>query len=172
MIWSLEARFWGHTFLNSPPGIFRCFTLSLEISDKTRLYPQKLHKIMLHPSEILRPKTKIPGNCTWFFLDDAWKFDFVFNKLLENLLCYFLSTPGNSVSSNPSTSEIILQAIEQLIQFSYLSYKEDIFPVYSFSEQIAVEGEFPRGYWINIATCLLKQTLSSGPKNLSTVSKF
>ena len=40
----------------------------MKISDKTKLDPQKLHKIVLHLSEILRPKTKIPGSFTWFFL--------------------------------------------------------------------------------------------------------
>ena len=40
------------------------FTLALEIPDKTRLHPQKLHIIVLHPSETLRPKAKSPGNFT------------------------------------------------------------------------------------------------------------
>ena len=34
----------------------------LEIPDKTRLHPQRLHITVLHPSEILSPQTKTPGN--------------------------------------------------------------------------------------------------------------
>ena len=42
---------WGHTYLKTPPEFF---TLPKEISAKTNLYPYKLHKIVLHPSEILK----------------------------------------------------------------------------------------------------------------------
>ena len=52
------------TFFENSPVIFRVFTLPLKIPDKAKLDPQKLHKIVLHPSEILRPKTKIPRNFT------------------------------------------------------------------------------------------------------------
>ena len=42
---------------------------------------------LLHSSEILRYKTKSPGNFTWFFLDHPCnKFHIVFNKSLEILL--------------------------------------------------------------------------------------
>ena len=54
-------------------GLFQFFPLPLGIPGKTRLHPQKLHIIVLHPSEILRPKTKTPGNSTKFFLDHAQK---------------------------------------------------------------------------------------------------
>ena len=60
------------------PGIFRFFTLLLEIPDKT-LHTWKLQKIVLHPSEIIGPKTKTPGNSAQFFLDHPWRFDAVFN---------------------------------------------------------------------------------------------
>ena len=33
---------------------------------------------MLHPSEILRPTTKTPGNSTWFFLDHPCKLPIIF----------------------------------------------------------------------------------------------
>ena len=46
-------------------------TLPLEIPDKTKLNPWKFHKIVLDHLEILRPKTKTPGNPALF--------DFVFN---------------------------------------------------------------------------------------------
>ena len=45
-------------------GIFRVFTLPLEIPDKARLHPWKFHQTVLHASEILRPKTKTHGNST------------------------------------------------------------------------------------------------------------
>ena len=45
---------WWYTFENTPKT-FKLFTLPLEIPGKTRPHQQKLHKIVLHPSEILRP---------------------------------------------------------------------------------------------------------------------
>ena len=57
-------------FFVTTPGIFRFFTLPLEIQDKTRLHPYKLHKIVLHLSEILRSKTKTIGNSRWFLLHE------------------------------------------------------------------------------------------------------
>ena len=80
------------------PGIFRLFTLPLEIRDKKRLHSQKLHKIMLYPLEVLRPKTKTPGNSMLFlisqrkihllFLQYPWKFHilnplFVFSGIVQ-----------------------------------------------------------------------------------------
>ena len=45
--------------------IFRFFTLPLGNSRQNKAYPyKKLHIIVLHPSEILSPKTKTPGNST------------------------------------------------------------------------------------------------------------
>ena len=59
----------------NPLDLLSFFTLSLEIPEKTSFYPQELHKIALHPSEIWRPNTKsleipheffliAPGNST------------------------------------------------------------------------------------------------------------
>ena len=55
--------------IEPPPEIFRFFTLPLEIPDKTRPHPSK-SKIVLHPLEILRPKTITPldENSTGFFI--------------------------------------------------------------------------------------------------------
>ena len=62
-------------------------------------HSQKLQKILLsHPLEILSPKTKTPGNSTFFitsgnstlFLINPWKF-----------LCNFFNIPGNTVTSTP-----------------------------------------------------------------------
>ena len=58
------------------------FTLPLEIPNKAKLHPQKLHKIVLHPSEILRHKTKTPGKFYIIFFDHPWKFHVVFNEPL------------------------------------------------------------------------------------------
>ena len=55
-------------------------------------------------------------------------FSFFFHELIGNI--------GEFVAKN------ILQTIEQLIQFSYFSYKKDIFRVYSFLEQVAAKGNF------------------------------
>ena len=66
-------------FENPPAGIFHFFTLPLEIPHKTKLHPWKIHKIVLDPLEIPRPKIKTPGNSTLFFLGHPWKFHFVFN---------------------------------------------------------------------------------------------
>ena len=67
------------------PIIFRAF-LPLEIPDKARLYSEKLHRIVLQLSEILRPKTKTPWNPTWLFLDHQWKSHVVLINPLKNTL--------------------------------------------------------------------------------------
>ena len=36
-------------------GIFTFLTLPLEIKDKPKFHPWKLHKFLLHPSEVQRP---------------------------------------------------------------------------------------------------------------------
>ena len=43
-----------------PPGIFHFFTLSLEIPDKIKLHPWKIHKIIFNTLEIQKPKSKTP----------------------------------------------------------------------------------------------------------------
>ena len=49
-------------------GIFRFVTLPSEIPEKTSFYPQKFCKIVWHPLEIPRSKTKTHWNSTWIFL--------------------------------------------------------------------------------------------------------
>ena len=58
----------GHTFFESPPppGIY-FFPLPLEIPEKT-----KLHKIVLDPLEVRRPKTKTLHILNYFFLVTLW----------------------------------------------------------------------------------------------------
>ena len=63
----------------NPSGISNFLTLHLEIPDKTKLNPWIFHKIVLDPLDILKPKTKTPGNSTLFFLGHPWKFHFLFN---------------------------------------------------------------------------------------------
>ena len=70
---------WGYTFLKKKPGIFTFVTLTLENSEKKRFQLQKCFKIMWHPLEIPRSKTKTHGNSAWFFPDHPWKLDFFFN---------------------------------------------------------------------------------------------
>ena len=70
--WKLPLEFLGFLFYSRK---FR----------KNKASPQKLHKIALHPLELLRPKIKTPGNSIWFFflitpensilfLINPWKF--------------------------------------------------------------------------------------------------
>ena len=75
-------------FSEKTPEIFRFVTLPLEILDKTRLYRWKFHRIVLHPFETPRPKTKTHGNSTWFFLDHLWTFHF-FSFFFPTHFCIF-----------------------------------------------------------------------------------
>ena len=59
---------------------FLSFLLYLwKFKTKQSFTPQKLHKILLHPSEILRPKIKTH----MIFFDHPWKFHAVFKLILE-----------------------------------------------------------------------------------------
>ena len=62
---------WRKHFFENSTGIFRFFTLPLEISDKLKIQPLEIESIVLHLST--------PGNSN----------------------CYFFKTPGNSISSTP-----------------------------------------------------------------------
>ena len=60
-------RRWLRTYFSKDTtGIFNFF-LPLEIPDKTKLHPWKIHKIVLHGFEIPRPETKTPGTSAFFF---------------------------------------------------------------------------------------------------------
>ena len=61
--WVVDILFW-----NPPSGIFRFFTLPLEIPVKTSFHPWKFCKIVCHPLEIPRSKTKTQENLTLVFL--------------------------------------------------------------------------------------------------------
>ena len=53
-----------------------------------------------------------------------------------------------------SEQKIVLQTIEQLIQFIYLFLQKESFSGLLFFRVSWSEGEFPGDYWINVATCL------------------
>ena len=73
-------------FLNPPPGILGFLIYPWKFQRKFQGFsPRNSAKLcVLQPWELLRPKAKIPGNSTWFFLDCSWKFYVVFNSPLEN----------------------------------------------------------------------------------------
>ena len=93
------------------------FTLTLETSDKTKLlHPQKLHKTVLHPSEILRHKTKTPGKFYIIFFDHPWKFHVVFNEHLETPLAISSIPLEISYSLHPLPTRLLFSFfLEQLI---------------------------------------------------------
>ena len=104
-------------FCENSPGIFHFFTLPLEIPDKTKLNPWMFHKIVLDPLEISRPKTKIHGNSTLFFLGHPSKLHFVFNST-----CYFSDTPGNSISSKPTCLDFFLGKPNCFLSYIWLFF--------------------------------------------------
>ena len=102
---------WEYTFVKfrSPhhplppllPGIFRFVTLPVEIPEKTIFHLCKFYKIVWHPSEIPKSKTKTHGNPTWHefawvFLEHPWKFHYFFNWILE-----FFSSVSLEISCLP-----------------------------------------------------------------------
>ena len=85
-----------------PPGIFRSATLPWEIPEKTGFHPWKFCRIVWHPLEISRSKTKSHRKYTIHFIH-PWKFHFFFNWSLEfplglssitlEILKFHVSTP-------------------------------------------------------------------------------
>ena len=61
--WVVDILFW-----NPPFGIFRFVTSASEIPEKTSFHPWKFCKIVCHPLEIPRSKTKTQENSTLVFL--------------------------------------------------------------------------------------------------------
>ena len=75
---------------------------------KTRLHPEKLHKQFFHPLEILRPKTKTPGNST-LFLINPWKIHLPFLQYpwkfhILNPRFFFCNSPIYNYFNNHFTS--------------------------------------------------------------------
>ena len=71
------------------------------------------------------------------------------------------------IHSGECGTQNILQTFRQPIRFSFLFLFLLFFVVYSFSKQVAAEGNSKRNILINVATCLsayVKQTLSNGQK--------
>ena len=71
---------------------------------------------MLHHLDILRPKTKTPGNSTWYFSWSPLEIPSWFKLTPEKSTCYFFNTPGNSISSN----------LRKIFSFSGSSYAETL----------------------------------------------
>ena len=98
----LEIIFW------KAPEIFRLFVYPWKFQTKQGFTRRNFSKLLVlhHSSEIVRPKTKTPGNSTWYFLDYTWKFHIVFNWPPRKFTCSnFFITPGNSISLTTSLFE-------------------------------------------------------------------
>ena len=87
-------------FFEPVPGIFHFFTLP-QGNSRQKAPPWKVHRFLLDPVEIPKPKSKTPGNPTLFFLGHPWKFHFIFNEPLEIPHAISLITAGNSIFSTP-----------------------------------------------------------------------
>ena len=72
--------------LEKDPWNFKFVTLPLEIHEKIKLHPWQFHKIVLHPLEFPKRKSKTDGNSTLFFLNHLWKFHFFFYWPMEFLI--------------------------------------------------------------------------------------
>ena len=102
--WKLPLEFLGFLFY---PRKFQ----------KKQSFTLKLHKILLHPLEILRPKIKTPGNSIWFFL--SW-------SPLKIPYCFYL-TPRNFTLNFPLVWFFFGIAQRQVIRwFTYLAIFVDI----------------------------------------------
>ena len=83
---NFSTKFLRTYFFKNSPGIFRVFSLPLKIPDKNKPWPLETPQIVLHSSEILRPKNQDPWNhFTWFFLDHAWKYHGLVLMFLVNV---------------------------------------------------------------------------------------
>ena len=83
---NFPTKFLRTYFFKNSPGIFRVFSLPLKIPDKNKPWPLETPQIVLHSSEILRPKNQDPWNhFTWFFLDHAWKYHGLVLMFLVNV---------------------------------------------------------------------------------------
>ena len=72
---------------------------------------------MLHHLDILRPKTKNPGNSTWYFSWSPLEIPSWFKLTPEKSTCYFFNTPGNSISSNLRKHFLFLDPFMQKLLF-------------------------------------------------------
>ena len=90
----------GHTFLKTPLEFLGFLLLPMEIPDKARPHLQKLHKIVLHPLKILRPKTKTLGEVPhdFFLITPGNSPLFLINP--GKYMCYFFNTNGLSFLLN------------------------------------------------------------------------
>ena len=91
--------------------------------DTTKLHPsRKLQKTVLHPLDILRPKTKTSGNCTSYVVHH-----------------FFLITPGNSMLFLINPWEIPLAISSVPLEISHLRSPllfSGISPLWSFLKNV------------------------------------
>ena len=85
------------------PLEFLGFLFYLWKIQKNKAVPQKLHKILLHPSELLRPKTKTAGSSIWCFSflitpENSILFLLIpVNSTLNSSPCFFWNSPMTGV---------------------------------------------------------------------------
>ena len=80
---------------------FRFVISPLEIPEKTSFHPWKFTKIVWHPLEIPRSKTKTHRNSTWVFPWTPLEILLLFSLTPGISIFSFFSTPGNYMSSTP-----------------------------------------------------------------------
>ena len=92
-------------------------------------------------------RTQTPKSSPTSYCVSVKRFGIACVLLLFVFLLVFSRLSGNS------EQKIILQTIEQLIQFSYLFLKGNFSGLFFFRTSRS-EGEFPKGYLIKTVTCL------------------
>ena len=75
---SKRAGLRTYFFEKDPQNFKNLLLYTWKSQKKIKLQPWKFYKIVLHPLEFPRSKTKTHGNSTWFFLDHPGKFHFFF----------------------------------------------------------------------------------------------
>ena len=108
-------------FLETPiPHLVTPAALKIpQTPDTTKLHPsRKLQKTVLHPLDILRPKTKTSGNCTSYVVPTS----------------FFLITPGNSMLFliNPWKFHWLF------LQYPYRNFTSSIFLAFFWNKPIIV----------------------------------
>ena len=131
------------------PGIFRFVTSSLEISDKAKLHPWKSYKIVSHPLQIWRRKTKTLGNFTLIFLaiffnEPLWNFLMLNSSVLLKILypqllalpClyFFLDSP------------FIISDVNQHLLTWHSSWKVKIHTTIIFSQKTLLDMEWVHSF--------------------------
>ena len=120
-------------FSQNPLEIFTFVTLPVE----KNFHLWKFWKLVWHPLEIVRSKTKTHGNSTRFFLEHPWKFHFFFSWTLE--FSYAISSIPLKIPSGISIDLGFWMAFEfprGVAKYCGISRGEALF-----------SAEFPRVKW-------------------------